>query len=54
MTKQALEVLLGHEYRTCDLPEAGLVYRFYHEHGIAVRLSKGKVAELIVVQVPAT
>jgi hypothetical protein len=53
MTVQALEGLLGHEYRTCDLPESGLGYRFYHEHGIAVRLSNGKVAELIVVQVPA-
>jgi hypothetical protein len=53
MTVQALEGLLGHEYRTCDLPAAGLGYRFYHEHGIAVRLIKGQVAELIIVQVPA-
>src|SRR5262249_5271879 len=50
MTVQDLEALLGHEYRTCDFPEAGLLYRFYHEHGIAVRRGKGKVAELIVVQ----
>jgi hypothetical protein len=35
------------------LPEAGPLYRYYHEHGLAVPLLKGKVAELIVVPVLA-
>jgi hypothetical protein len=52
MTRTELDRLLGHEYRTCELPEAGLLYRFYPEQGIAVRLVKDKVTELIVVQVP--
>jgi hypothetical protein len=52
MTRTELDRLLGREYRTCELPEAGLLYRFYPEQGIAVRLVKGKATELIVVQVP--
>jgi hypothetical protein len=53
MTRQDLEKILEYEdfdFRQLDDPQVNL--RFYPALGLAVRISKQKVEELMVVQIP--
>lgn len=53
MTSDELDEVLGdlmYDYRQLYDPEIN--YRFYRDLGIAVRVRKGEVAEMIVVQIP--
>lgn len=50
MTTKEMESLLGEDYQPTELTAAEVYYRFYREQGVAVRVSKGKVVELVVVQ----
>jgi tetratricopeptide (TPR) repeat protein len=52
MSVKELESLLGDDYRPCELTVTEMYYRFYREQGVAVRLIKGKVVEVVVVQIP--
>ena len=47
-----VDALLGDDYHPCVLTVLGSSCRFYPDRGVAVRLLKGVVTELIVVQVP--
>lgn len=44
--------LLGEDYQPTELTAAEVYYRFFRQLGVAVRVSKGKVTELVVVQAP--
>jgi len=50
LTTKEVEELLGEDYQPTELTAAEVYYRFYREQGVAVRVSKGKVVELVVVQ----
>ncbi len=52
LTPKEVEALLGDDYHPCELTAAGVYYRFYREQGVAVRVAKGKVVELVIVQIP--
>lgn len=53
MTKQEIEKILEHEdFDFRQLDDATVNLRFYPALGLAVRLSKNKVEELVVVQIP--
>jgi hypothetical protein len=50
MTERELSAALGTDYRPCESPEPALEYRYYPAHGVAVRLEKGKVVEVVLSQ----
>jgi hypothetical protein len=52
MTAKEVEELLGEDYQPCEITATEVYYRFYREQGVAVRVVKGKVVELVVVQIP--
>lgn len=54
MTVQQVESLLGDDYhfQYCEVTNPEVYYRYYREQGVAVRISKDKVAEIVIVQVP--
>jgi len=52
MTTEEVDKLLGEDWLSCELTAVGLTYQFYREQGLAVRISRGKVIELVVVQIP--
>lgn len=52
MTAEEVVNLLGEADTCCELTAVGLTYRFYREPGVAVRVSKGIVIELAIVQIP--
>lgn len=52
MTTAELQQLLGDEYQPCEIAATEVYYRFYRDKGLAVRVSKGKVVEVVVVQLP--
>jgi len=47
-----VEKLLGEEYQLCEIAEAEMFYRFYRDVGLAFRVAKGVVSEVVVVQIP--
>ena len=51
-TSAAVVKVLGVGYRPCEFAAVGIVYRYYPEQGIAVRLVLDTVTEVVVVQVP--
>lgn len=52
MTVKEVEALLGDEYEPCEIATAGLSYRFYRPQGLALRVIKNEVKEVIIAQVP--
>lgn len=52
MTVKEVESLLGDDYQPCELADAEIYYRFYREQGVALRVSKGKVLEVVIAQLP--
>ena len=54
MTKAEIDKLLeGEDYDYRQITDPDVNYRFYRALGLAVRVVRGKVVELVVVQVPA-
>ncbi|MDB5309213.1 MAG: hypothetical protein JWO38_3415 [Gemmataceae bacterium] len=53
MTTKEVEHLLGDDYQPCEITTAGVFYRFYREQGVALRVVKGQVVEVVVVQIPS-
>ena len=52
MSAKDVEALLGDDYQPCELTVTEMYYRFYRAQGVALRLVKGKVTEVVVVQIP--
>jgi hypothetical protein len=52
LTTKEVEALLGDDFHPCEIASAGVYYRFYRTQGLAVRIVKGKVVEVVVVQMP--
>jgi hypothetical protein len=52
LTTKEVEALLGVDFHPCEIASAGVYYRFYRSQGLAVRVVKGKVVEVVVVQMP--
>lgn len=53
MTLKEVDELLGESHPEYEFTEAEVYYRFYREQGVAIRGVKGKVIELVVVQLPS-
>jgi len=47
-----VEKILGEEYALCEIAQAEVFYRFYRDAGLAFRVEKGTVTEVVVVQIP--
>jgi tetratricopeptide (TPR) repeat protein len=52
MSIKEVEELLGEDYQPCELTKAEVYYRYYREQGVAFRVSKGKVVEIVIVKIP--
>jgi len=52
MSVKEAEALLGDDYQPSEIAAAGLFYRFYRAQGLALRVVKDEVREVVVVQVP--
>jgi hypothetical protein len=52
MSVKEVEGLLGDDYQPCEITTAGLSYRFYRTQGLALRVIKNEIKEVVVVQVP--
>jgi hypothetical protein len=52
MAVDELEKLLGEAGSRPEIAAAEVYYRYYREQGVAVRVIGGKVAEVVVVQIP--
>ena len=46
------EKILGEVYQPCEITTADVFYRYYRDQGVALRVPKGKVTEVVIVQVP--
>ncbi len=53
MSGKDVEALLGEDYQPCELTVSEVYYRFYREQGVALRVKKGTVAEVVIVQIPS-
>jgi hypothetical protein len=53
MERDDLDRLLGDTYEYVQILDPEVNYRYYRNLGLAVRLQAGRVAELVIVQVPA-
>jgi hypothetical protein len=52
MSVKEVETLLGDDYEPCELVTAGLSYRFYRLQGLALRVVKNEVKEVVIAQLP--
>lgn len=52
MTTAELDALLGELYDKRELTRAGVYYRYYRELGLAIKISGGKVEEIVIAQIP--
>jgi tetratricopeptide (TPR) repeat protein len=52
MNVEASEKLLGDDFQLCEIISAEVFYRYYREVGLALRVQKGLVTEVVIVQMP--
>jgi len=52
MSFKDVEELLGEDYQPCEITATDVFYRFFREQGVALRVVKGKVVEVVVVRIP--
>jgi tetratricopeptide (TPR) repeat protein len=52
MSAEQVEDLLGTEYKPCEITATGVYYRFYREQGVGFLVRKGRVEEVVIVQMP--